>query len=190
MDGDDAVGFRGNLVLMGVAGCGKSTLGARIARDQGGSLIEGDDFHPAANVERMQHGIALTDADRAAWLAQLAAALARYPDGGAVLTCSALRRSYREQLRAASPGLRFVFLDIDRDTALQRVQRRSAGHFFPAALVASQFATLEPPDNEPGVLRLDATQPLAALADAVHAWLHAPTFASAALSRPAAHGVA
>jgi gluconokinase len=147
-----------HIVVMGVAGCGKSAVGQRIANQLGLPLIEGDEFHPAANIEKMRQGIALGDDDRAGWLAQLGRELARRP-GGAVLTCSALKRSYRDRLRQASAGLRFVHLALSQQQALDRVARRG-GHFYPPSLVASQFAALEDPAREPGVLVLDACLPL------------------------------
>ena len=155
---------------MGVAGCGKSSLAAAVAAAEGAPLVEGDDFHGPANRDKMSRGIALTDADRDDWLAALAVQLRDAPQG-IVLTCSALKRSYRERLRSATPGLRFVFLDIDRDAALARVAGRNA-HFFSASLVDSQFATLESPIGEPGVLRVDATAAPAQLQAEVSAWLH------------------
>ena len=159
------------LVVMGVAGCGKSSLGQQCALALGLPLLEGDDFHPRANVEKMRAGIALSDEDRAAWLDTLAAELASRPQG-VVLTCSSLKRRYRDRLRAAAPGLRFVFLDIDEPTARRRVASRPA-HLFPSSLVASQFATLEPPADEARVLRLDATEALPELTAQVLAWLSA-----------------
>jgi gluconokinase len=158
-----------DLVVMGVAGCGKSSLAAAFAHAQALPLIEGDAFHSAESVDKMSCGIALTDADRAGWLDRLGAELQAHPHG-VVLTCSALRRAYRERLRAASPGLRFAFLEIDREAALARVNARAGEHFFSASLVDSQFATLESPLGEPGVLRLDATQPIADLQTQLSAW--------------------
>jgi len=158
-----------DLVVMGVAGCGKSSLAAAFAHAQALPLIEGDAFHSAESVDKMSRGIALTDADRAGWLDRLGAELQAHPHG-VVLTCSALRRAYRERLRAASPGLRFAFLEIDREAALARVNARAGEHFFSASLVDSQFATLESPLGEPGVLRLDATQPIADLQTQLSAW--------------------
>jgi len=160
------------LVVMGVSGCGKSHLGAAVAARLGLPLIEGDDFHPERNRQRMQAGIALTDADRAGWLDTLGTALARHP-GGAVLTCSALRRSYRDRLRSSAAGLRFAWLDLDRSSAAARVAQRPA-HFFPAGLVDTQFDALEPPTGEPGVLRLDALAPPGQLVDTVQHWLAMP----------------
>ena len=160
------------LVVMGVAGCGKSSLGRACADALGWPLLEGDDYHAPESVAKMRAGTPLTDADREGWLARLGEMLAARPQG-AVLTCSALRQRYRNQLRAARPGLRFAFLDLDEATARERVAAR-AGHLFPPSLVASQFATLESPLNEPGVLRLDATAPLEQLRDQVLAWLQTP----------------
>jgi gluconokinase len=157
------------LVVMGVSGCGKSSLGAAVAAALGLPLIEGDSHHSAANIAKMRAGVPLTDADRQGWLATLGQQLQQHP-AGVVLTCSALRRSYREQLRAASPGLRFAFLDIDRAEAQARVQARAGEHFFAASLVDSQFATLEPPLDEPGVLHLQAARPLAELTQQVVTW--------------------
>ena len=161
-----------NLVVMGVAGCGKSSLAAAFADAERLSLVEGDDFHSAESVDKMRRGVALTDEDRAGWLDRLGVELQRHA-GGAVLTCSALRRVYRERLRAASPGMRFAFLDIGREQALARVGARGSQHFFSSSLVDSQFATLESPLAEPGVLRLDATQPVAMLQQHLSIWWHA-----------------
>ncbi len=154
---------------MGVAGCGKSTVGAAIAAAQGLPLIEGDDFHSPESREKMARGTPLTDADRAQWLVTLGQQLAEHPQG-VVLTCSALKRAYRDQLRQAAPGLRFVFLQIARESAQQRVAARGS-HFFSASLVDSQFATLESPAGEEGVLTVDALEPISGLQQRVGAWL-------------------
>ena len=164
-----------SLIVMGVAGCGKSSLARAVAQALGLPLIEGDDHHSAANRERMAQGIALTDADRKDWLDTLGRLLQAQPLG-VVMTCSALKRAYREQLRAASPGLRFAFLDITPAAAARRVAARP-GHFFAASLVDSQFATLESPLGEPGVLRLDAERPLTTLQEQVQHWLQKETSA-------------
>lgn len=159
-----------SIVVMGVAGCGKSSLGRRVAAALGRPLVEGDDFHPPANVAKMRAGTPLTDADRTGWLDALAIELQRHP-GGAVLTCSALKRAYRERLRAAAPGLRFVHLVLDREESRRRVTERTGGHYFGASLVDSQFDALEDPAGEPGVLSVDATASLDALAAQVVRWL-------------------
>jgi gluconokinase len=158
-----------SLVVMGVSGCGKSSLGDAVASALQRPFIEGDAHHSESNRTKMREGIALTDADRVSWLDTLAAELRA--GSPIVLSCSALKRSYRDRLRAASPGLRFVFMDIDRDEALRRVASRSA-HFFSTSLVDNQFETLERPDGEAGVLRVDATDPLPQLQAQVCEWVH------------------
>jgi gluconokinase len=162
--------MRHSVVFMGVAGCGKSTVAAAVARAESAALIEGDAFHSATSRDKMARGIPLTDADRESWLATLGEKL-HASAAGVVLTCSALKRAYRDRLRAAAPDLRFVFLDIDQAAALARVAARAA-HFFSPSLVASQFATLESPVGEPGVLRVDALAPLSELQVDISNWLH------------------
>ena len=152
-----------HVVVMGVSGCGKSAVAARLAAALGLPLIEGDNFHPPGNIDKMQQGVALTDGDRAGWLAVLARELSRHP-AGAVLTCSALKRSYRDSLRAAAPGLRFVQLALTERDALRRVAGRS-DHFYPPSLVASQFEVLEDPAKEAGVIVVDALLPLSRVAE-------------------------
>ena len=163
-----------SIVIMGVAGCGKSSLGVAVARQLDLPLIEGDDHHSAHSLNKMRSGVALTDADRDGWLTALGAQLTGQ-SAAVVLTCSALKRAYRERLRQASPSLRFVYLDINRSQALARVTARAAEHFFSTSLVDSQFATLEVPTGEPGVLRVDAMAPLADLQAQVCSWLSMPT---------------
>jgi len=133
------------VVVMGVSGCGKSSLAMAIAQDLGGTMLEGDAFHPAANQAKMAQGTPLTDQDRAGWLVALGEELARNNAVSVVLSCSALKKSYRDTLRRYKPNLRFVYLDISPATALARVSSRAVaeGHFFPATLVDNQFATLE-----------------------------------------------
>ena len=112
-----------SVVVMGVSGCGKSSLASALAHALDWRYIEGDAHHSEANLAKMKQGVALTDADRDGWLGVLAAELQR-PPLPALLTCSALKRAYRDRLRAAAPGLRFVFMDIGRGDALQRVASR------------------------------------------------------------------
>ena len=159
-----------SIVIMGVAGCGKSSLGVAVAQQLGWPIVEGDDHHSADSLNKMQRGTALTDADRAGWLAALGLQLQNYPSG-LVLTCSALKLVYRNQLRLAAPGLNFVYLDISREQAATRVAARASAHFFSTSLVDSQFATLEVPTGEAGVLRVDALLPLAHLQAQVCDWL-------------------
>ncbi|MEO7391110.1 MAG: gluconokinase [Ramlibacter sp.] len=152
------------VVVMGVAGCGKSAVGQRLASHLGLPLIEGDEFHPLPNIEKMRQGLPLGDEDRAGWLEQLGHELARHGEG-AVLTCSALKRAYRDILRAAAPDVRFVHLKLSQDQAQQRVAARDS-HFYPPSLVASQFEALEDPAGEPGVVGVDATVPVEEVARA------------------------
>lgn len=160
------------IVVMGVAGCGKSCVGAAIAGHSGGRLIEGDAFHPAANIKKMSAGIPLDDDDREGWLIRLGQELQATLKAGdrPILTCSALKKRYRDALRHAVPDLGFVFLDLSPDEASRRVLARP-GHFMPASLIDSQFATLERPEGEALVLLLDATLPVDQLAVRVDIWL-------------------
>ncbi|KQM80476.1 gluconokinase [Xylophilus sp. Leaf220] len=162
---------------MGVSGCGKSSVGQACADALGWLMQEGDSYHSPASVAKMREGIALTDDDRSGWLDRLAGLLAdaaatddAEAATGLVLTCSALRKRYRDRLRQAQPRLGFVFLQLDYDQALARVGSR-ASHFFSPALVADQFATLEAPTGEPHVLTLDATAPIGDLVAQTLAWL-------------------
>jgi gluconokinase len=136
----------GLYVVMGVSGSGKSVIGAAFARALDIDFVEGDEYHPTENVERMSRGIALTDEDRAGWLRSLAARIRESRDAstGLVMTCSALKRSYRDILRAESRQLQFVFLKGERALVAERMAGRR-GHFMPPALLESQFATLEEP---------------------------------------------
>ena len=131
---------------MGVSGCGKSTIARELARRTGGVFLDGDDFHPAANVRKMSAGIPLTDDDRWGWLQTLNDKLHDYPDPAppVFLACSALREVYRERLRAGLPSLTFIYLKGSRECIIKRQSARK-GHFMPATLVDSQFATLEEP---------------------------------------------
>lgn len=151
---------------MGVSGSGKTTVGQALARELGFELIEGDDYHPPENVDKMAAGIPLTDEDRRPWLWMLAGLLAdrHARREGTVLACSALRRAYRDVLRSAVPADEtfFILLDADRETLRSRMKSRK-GHYMPPALLESQLATLEPLEpDEPGVI-LDATQPPTAI---------------------------
>jgi gluconokinase len=145
------------IVVMGVAGCGKTAVGEALAAALGWRFIEGDRLHPPANIERMSAGLPLTDAHRWAWLDAIGARIAEAERDGAVAACSALKRIYRDRLRSYSHRLLFVHLDIDKATAVHRVASR-AGHFMPASLVESQFADLEPPGPDEMAVRLDANR--------------------------------
>lgn len=152
------------IVVMGVSGCGKSTLGLALAQALGVPYIEGDALHPPRNVALMAAGTPLTDADRAGWLDVIGERLAQADrsGSGAVVACSALRRLYRDRLRAASPDLRLVHLHGDPALLAQRIGQRT-GHYMPPALLPSQLQTLEPPDPDEAAITLDITQPPEAL---------------------------
>lgn len=133
-----------HIVVMGVSGSGKSTTGGALAERLGWPFIEGDGFHPPANVAKMRAGIPLDDDDRAPWLRALAGEFARHQAAGqgAVMGCSALKRRYRDILRSGAPRVRFVHVHGSRAILEDRLAHR-AGHFFPAKLLDSQLATLE-----------------------------------------------
>ncbi len=142
------------IVVMGVSGCGKTSVAEGLAAALPAAFIEGDSLHPAENVEKMSKGIPLDDADRWPWLDIIGRALsdALAQDKSIVISCSALKKVYRDHLRAAAGGnLSFVFLKGSRELLLSRMSARR-GHFMPASLLDSQLATLEDPSGEPGVV--------------------------------------
>ena len=162
------------VVVMGVAGCGKTTVGRLLARQLKAEFLEGDDLHPQRNVERMASGIALTDTDRRDWLLALTEQLAdaRAAHYALVVSCSALKRSYRELLRRASPALVFVHLHGTPALLGERLHART-DHFMPPSLLESQLATLEPPGADERAVTFDAAAPAAQIATAAVAWLAA-----------------
>ena len=155
-------------VVMGITGSGKSTVGAMLAQKLGLDFVEGDDYHPPENVRRMAAGIPLTDADRADWLRALAARLREADESGdgVVVTCSALKRSYRDVLRAAAPEVQFVYLVGSRALIGERVAERR-GHFMPASLLDSQLATLEEPDSDERAWTCDVKDSPQQIVDAI-----------------------
>ena len=143
-------------VVMGVSGCGKSSVGLQLATALGAPFLEGDSYHSYANVAKMSAGMALTDADRADWLRALRAEIdeARERGSGLVLSCSALKRRYRDLLREADPLLRFAHLDGPRELIASRMAAR-AGHYMPPSLLESQLASLEPLQADEAGIVLD-----------------------------------
>jgi gluconokinase len=160
------------VIIAGVSGSGKTTVGALLAGRLGWPFADADDFHPAANVEKMRAGIPLTDADRWPWLRAVAAWMDEYIARGesAVVGCSALRRSYRDQLLVGRPEARMVFLATDREVLTRRLAAR-VGHFFPEQLLASQLAALEPPGPDEHVVRVVPADTPAGTVEAIMALL-------------------
>ena len=148
------------LIVMGVSGCGKSTLAAALGERLGLAMVDGDDLHLNASVAKMRAGIALEDADRWPWLDRIGAYLAQAHAPGRVVACSALKRAYRDRIRAQAGEVCFVFLDGEFALIEQRMRQRP-GHYMPAGLLDSQFRTLEPPQaDETDVIRLPITEPV------------------------------
>jgi len=156
------------IIVMGVSGSGKSSIGEGVAARLGIHFIEGDALHPAANVEKMSKGIPLTDEDRWPWLEkigqEITASLAK--GEGIAVSCSALKRTYRERLRASAGGhLYFIYLHGSKELLTKRMGERK-GHFMPASLLESQLETLEVPTGEPGVVTVDIDDTIEAIVDA------------------------
>jgi gluconokinase len=144
------------VVVMGVSGSGKTTVGRLLARRAGLDYADADDFHDPADVAKMAAAIPLTDADRAPWLEAIAQWLAEHDKIGGVVSCSALRRSYRDVLRTGGPDVWFLHLSGSATLVTERVADRPR-HFMPAALVESQLETLEPPESDERAVTLDAS---------------------------------
>lgn len=158
------------LLVMGVSGSGKSTIGAALAQRLGAAFIDADDLHPEENVAAMAAGLPLTDDMRWPWLDACAAAM---QDAGAiVLACSALRRAYRDRLRAAVPGLQLVYPRADRALIERRMSARK-DHFMPVSLLDSQFATLEPPGADETPISVSVAPPVPEIVDRIIARLTA-----------------
>jgi gluconokinase len=157
--------MRSSVVVMGATGVGKTTVGRALAERLGAAFADADDLHPATNVAKMSRGEPLDDEDRAPWLHVVGAWLAGHPGG--VVACSALRRAYRDRLRAAAPDTVFLHLVGGPDVIGERVASRT-DHFMPTSLVASQLRTLEPLEPDEAGLEIDCTLPVEAI---VQAWL-------------------
>jgi gluconokinase len=156
------------LIVTGVSGSGKSTIAGRLAGRLGWLFAEGDDFHPAENIAKMRDGVPLDDRDRAPWLARIAAWIDERRAAGTpgIVTCSALRRNYRDELARGRPEVVFVYLKISAARAAARVAERK-NHFMPALLIGSQFAALEEPRSDESVVIVDADQPPEAIVDQI-----------------------
>lgn len=144
------------IVVMGVAGTGKTTIGPLLAARLGVPYAEGDGFHPPANVAKMAAGIPLDDEDRRPWLDAIGAWAHGRAGRGGVVSCSALKRAYRDRLRAAAPGIVFVHLTGDRSLVEDRMAHRQ-GHFMPTVLLDSQFATLQPLERDETGIGVDVS---------------------------------
>lgn len=158
------------VVVMGVSGSGKSSVATALAARLGWAFLEGDDLHPPANVEKMEAGRPLSDEDRLPWLAAIAHELAERSASGVVASCSALRRRYRDQLRAAAPRGAYLFLDAPKDVIRRRIQQRR-GSFMPASLLDSQFDDLEALEPDELGVRLDATLEVREIVERAINWL-------------------
>jgi gluconokinase len=152
------------LVVMGVSGSGKSTVGAALAQRLGVPFADADDFHPAANIAKMTAGHALDDDDRHPWLEAIGEWLEEHTRRGGVISCSALKRSYRDQLRDHAPAISLVHLHGSREVIARR-QASRPGHFMPSTLLDSQFATLEPLGSDEHGLVIDVDQEVDAIVD-------------------------
>lgn len=151
------------IVVMGVSGSGKSTVGAALAQRLRVPFADADDFHPPANIAKMTAGHALDDDDRHPWLEAIGEWLARH-EGGGVMSCSALKRKYRDQLRQHCPDVRFLHLSGAAEVITRR-QASRPGHFMPASLLASQFKTLEPLDADEDGISIDVDQNIDSIVD-------------------------
>ena len=163
--------MRSPLVVMGVSGSGKSTVGAALAQRLGVPFADADDFHPPANVAKMAASIPLDDDDRYPWLEVIGRWLAEHGRHGGVMSCSALKRKYRDQLRRHCPQTEFVHLTGTPEVIAAR-QASRPGHFMPASLMASQFATLEPLGPDERGITLDVTHDIDSIVESYLAQVH------------------
>lgn len=156
------------ILVFGVAGSGKTTIGRMLADHLGWAFLDADDLHPEANVEKMRSGVALDDADRWPWLDAVGGWIdARAREGSAsVVACSALKRAYRARLRAGRPQLRAIYLAGSEALIAKRLEHRS-GHYWPASLLPTQFAALEPPDPDEHAIVVDVGPPAEVLVEAI-----------------------
>ena len=162
------------LVVMGVSGCGKTTMAKALAQQLDLAMVDGDDLHLPESIRKMSAGIALEDADRWPWLERIGHYLEGASGAGRVVACSALKRAYRDRIRQCADGVRFVFLQGEYGLIEARMSQR-VGHYMSPGLLRSQFDTLEPPQaDEPDVLSLHITDTIEALVQQVLAALQQP----------------
>ncbi|MGF9649474.1 gluconokinase [Pseudarthrobacter oxydans] len=154
------------LVIMGVCGAGKTAVGAALAARLGATFKDADNLHPLPNVEKMTAGIPLTDEDRWPWLRLVGAELAAEHPHGIVIACSALKRAYRDAVRAAAPSTRFILLTVDPSVLKERLVQRP-GHFMPPALLTSQLETLEPLEGDEAGMTVRSEGGIEALIDQI-----------------------
>lgn len=156
------------IVVMGVCGAGKSTVGAALARRLGADFIDSDSLHPRANIDKMAAGIPLTDEDRWPWLALVGDELEAAHPKGIIVACSALKRAYRDAIRAKAPDTAFLQLDVELPLLQQRLNQRS-GHFMPPLLLGSQLSALEPLGPDEAGLTAPASGDLESILDSITA---------------------
>jgi carbohydrate kinase (thermoresistant glucokinase family) len=178
------------VIVMGVSGVGKSTVGRRLAQELGFEFADADDFHPPSNVRKMARNIPLTDADRWPWLRRMARQIARWRREGldVVLACSALKLSYRHLLTGGQLDVRLVYLRGDREIIRERLQMRR-GHFMLPGLLESQLTTLEPPILEENAIEVGTADPPEAIVATVRARLGLPQARAERISRGRSEGI-
>ncbi|MGA1835663.1 gluconokinase [Herbiconiux sp. 11R-BC] len=161
------------VVVGGVSGSGKSTVGAALALRLDVPFVDADSLHPEANVAKMAAGTPLTDDDRAPWLVRIGEVIAEHRDSGIVMACSALRRSYRDTIRAVAPGVRFITLSGSRELLSARIAARH-DHFMPASLLESQLAAFEPLEADEAGVDIDVAAPVGEIVTEAVQALRAP----------------
>ena len=166
----EGAGTARKIIVMGVSGCGKSTVGELLAEAEGAVFLDGDSLHPQANIDKMAAGHPLNDQDREPWLREIGQRLGSHGQGSLIIACSALKRSYRDLIRAEAPGTVFVHLHGTPELLAERMGARP-GHFMPVGLLESQLATLEPLGSDEAAVVLDIAANPENLTVQASAWL-------------------